>query len=217
MYLNWFIRSGKERHKNLAARVCRITIPFERGKGRVIMGLKKINHKLLVLMLVLIPVFIIASGCFAQTGTRENWTTVEEAVNAITAQMTAAVGPSAGAYEKALWLHDWLTDNAYYALDAYGNPSNANVHHSAEGVLLQGTGVCESYARAYQLLLNKAGIANEYVTGRAINPDGGMESHAWNLVNFDGEWAYVDVTWDDPIHGANPFARRETLFSQPDS
>ena len=28
---------------------------------------------------------------------------------------------------------------------------------------------------------------------------GGTDEHAWNLVELDGEWYCVDVTWDDPI------------------
>ena len=162
--------------------------------------MKRVDRKVFAIAAVVLLVFLSAFSCYAQTGTRGNWTTVEEAVAAIIAQM-----PEGSTYDKALWLHDWLTDNAYYAMGSDGYPSEEEVHHSAEGVLLQGTGVCESYAKAYQLLLNAAGIANEYVTGESINPNGVNEPHAWNLVQFDTDtWAYVDVTWDDPIDRNNP-------------
>ena len=59
-------------------------------------------------------------------------------------------------YDKALFLHDWLTHNA-----DYDEPMTI---HTPEGVLLQGKGVCESYALAYQMLLRQVGVTSQYVT-----------------------------------------------------
>ena len=98
--------------------------------------------------------------------------------------------------DKALALHDWLTDHAHYDLTFS--------HYEADGVLLYGTGVCDSYSKAYQLLLNQAGIENFRITGEAIDSSGVREAHAWNAVKIDGKWSHVDVTWDDPINPDNP-------------
>jgi len=87
-------------------------------------------------------------------------------------------------YETALWLHDWLTYNADYD-QTYG-------HYHADGVLCGGYGVCDSYAKAYYLLLKEAGIGVD----RINNID-----HAWNVVELGGEWYYVDCTWDDNGYG----------------
>ena len=89
-----------------------------------------------------------------------------------------------GDYETALWLHDWLTYNADYD-QTYG-------HYHADGVLCCGFGVCDSYAKAYYLLLKEAGIGVD----RINNID-----HAWNVVELGGEWYYVDCTWDDNGYG----------------
>lgn len=89
-----------------------------------------------------------------------------------------------GDYETALWLHDWLTYNADYD-QTYG-------HYHADGVLCGGYGVCDSYAKAYYLLLKEAGIGVD----RINNID-----HAWNAVKLVGEWYYVDCTWDDNGYG----------------
>lgn len=86
-------------------------------------------------------------------------------------------------YDKALWFHDWLIENAYYDL-SYS-------YYSADGVLIRGSGVCDSYSKAYLMLLEAAGIEAERVT----NID-----HAWNLVKLDGEWHHIDPTWDDPVY-----------------
>ncbi len=56
--------------------------------------------------------------------------------------------------------------------------------------------VCDGYARAYKILMDKAGIPTDYVSGPNITNDK-LSGHAWNLVNLDGTWYHVDVTWDD--------------------
>ena len=91
-------------------------------------------------------------------------------------------------YARALWLHDWLIFNADY--------DTSYTYYYADGVLLRGTGVCQSYALAYELLLHEIGIESVYITGTANG-----DSHAWNLVKLDGLWYHVDCTWDDPVGG----------------
>ena len=83
-------------------------------------------------------------------------------------------------WKTALNLHDWLTNNMYYdySLSFYGADS-----------ILRGYGVCDSYAKDYLMLCRAAGIP----VYRVINED-----HAWNAIRLDGEWYYVDCTWDDP-------------------
>ena len=89
-------------------------------------------------------------------------------------------------YARALWLHDWLTANADY--------DDSLTIYKPEGVLLLGSGVCDSYARAYQLLCQAVGIPCLYVSHTGGN-------HSWNMVKLGGYWYHVDVTWDDPTGG----------------
>ena len=168
--------------------------------------MKKYENKNLLFLSVLVMILITAFSCSAQTGTRDtNWTTVDQAVEAIVGQMNAALGASASEYDKALWLHDWLTDNAYY-----DTTYKAVDTHKAEGVLLHGTGVCDSYSKAYVLLLAKVGIESKRVTGSSTNPATGQsEPHAWNLVKINDSWTHVDVTWDDPAGAAVPYSGEE--------
>lgn len=121
-------------------------------------------------------------------GAAQDPSTVTGKVKALAAEVTALNLPHD--YDRALWLHDWLIYNADY-------DASMTVHHP-RGVLLDGTGVCESYAIAYQMLLTEVNIPSIYVTGYA-----GGELHAWNLVQLDGEWYHIDSTWDDPIGGGN--------------
>lgn len=91
-------------------------------------------------------------------------------------------------YARALWLHDWLIYNADY--------DYTYTYYYPDGVLLNGKGVCQSYALAYEMLLKLVGIDSVYVTGTANG-----ESHGWNLVKIDEKWFHVDCTWDDPAPG----------------
>ena len=59
-------------------------------------------------------------------------------------------------------------------------------------LLVNGTTICAGYAELYQALLLKMGIPCLQVESVAMN-------HAWNLVQIDGQWYHVDVTWDDPV------------------
>lgn len=98
-------------------------------------------------------------------------------------------------YTRALVLHDWLIYNANYD-HTYENAD-------ASGVLLKGSGTCDSYARAYLMLCTAAGLECMYVSGTAGN-DANVNSwgnHGWNLVKLGGSWYHVDCTWDDPGEG----------------
>ena len=57
-------------------------------------------------------------------------------------------------------------------------------------MLINGTGVCQGYMLAYRLLLNRAGVTSSWVQSNSLR-------HVWSLVQLDGAWYHIDVTWDD--------------------
>lgn len=130
------------------------------------------------------------------TVTDAGYPTVDKVVAEIAAQCVAA--GCTRDYEKALWLHDYLVDNAVYD-DSY-------TYYSVDGVLLRGTGVCDSYRKAYERLLEAVGI-------EATSADGG--NHAWNQVKLEGQWCNIDVTWDDPTGVPDLDYFRYTYFGMP--
>ncbi len=97
-------------------------------------------------------------------------------------------------YSIALQLHDTMIDNMSYAYEPDSNiPSNAVWAHNIVGYFDGKSGVCESYAKVFQLMLNIYGIDNVFVAGTA-----GVERHAWNMLKLDdGNWYWCDLTWDD--------------------
>jgi len=109
------------------------------------------------------------------------------------AEYTSIVEGETSAYQIALAYHDAIIENINYAYDGSGEPESAKWAHNILGVFEKKSGVCESYARTFQLLLNASGIENLYVQGMAKT-----ERHAWNLVCLDdGKWYWYDLTWDD--------------------
>ena len=83
-------------------------------------------------------------------------------------------------YDKALALHDWLIDTVEY--------DNTLQHYDFVYMMRHHTGVCAAYAETYHCLLSEVGIDNIIV---------GNVDHAWVAANLDGDWAYIDPTWDD--------------------
>lgn len=112
-------------------------------------------------------------------------------------------------YDIAKALHDYLVLNCAYDMRLYsGNMPQTS--YTAQGALMDHTAVCSGYAKAYELLMEIAGIPCEYVSGYATG------GHAWNLVEIDGEWYHVDTTWDDPIPNREGYVRYD-YFLKSDS
>lgn len=97
-------------------------------------------------------------------------------------------------YKNIKIIHDYLIENV-----EYDENYQSNCTYSIYGALIERRCVCEGYAKAMKYLANSAGIQCELVQGTATNSSGVTEQHAWNCINVDGRWYYIDVTWDDPI------------------
>ena len=100
-------------------------------------------------------------------------------------------------YQIALAYYDSIIDRIDYAYEEDGKTPQDDIWaHNILSVFDHedgeiGYGVCEGYARTFQLLLNAAGVENIFVSGWA------GEAHAWNMVQLDGKWYWCDPTWDD--------------------
>lgn len=54
------------------------------------------------------------------------------------------------------------------------------------------TGVCQAYTLALTAVLERLGIPVTYAQSTEMN-------HIWNLVQLDGKWYHLDLTWNDPL------------------
>lgn len=87
--------------------------------------------------------------------------------------------------------------NEYFCLNfEYDNSYSI---YGPDQLFSQGTGVCQAYMLGYAAVLDRLGIPNTHATSTAMN-------HTWNLVQVDGNWYHIDVTWNDPSGLASHFA-----------
>ena len=92
--------------------------------------------------------------------------------------------------DAALFLHNAIVNGAEYSTDS----------DEPEGVLLEGGGTCQSYSKAYRMLLNEMGIKNIIISGQAYDGES-YGDHMWNLIQIGGNWYHVDCCFDDPVNG----------------
>lgn len=112
--------------------------------------------------------------------------------------------------ETVIAIHDWIVNTITYdplvsrpwwATDEYYQEVYNIVSTAEEKYLLPNNqtlsakyGVCQNYAEIFQEICIRMGIPCMFIGGMG---NGG--SHAWNKVSIDGEWLYVDCTFDDPV------------------
>jgi transglutaminase/protease-like cytokinesis protein 3 len=94
--------------------------------------------------------------------------------------------------EIVVWVNKWLCDHMVY---------NGLPNVSSEGHVE--TGVCGTYASNFWYIMCNLGIPCNTVScstlpGYNIHDVSDIRNaHAWNIVYVDGQWKYVDVTWND--------------------
>ena len=102
--------------------------------------------------------------------------------------------PKTSDYDKVKYIHDYIINHCRYNNNAVLNSDAYPTAFTAYGALVEGSAVCEGYAKAFSLLCNEVGVDALLVTGT-----GKGEPHMWNMVKCNGQWYHMDVTWDDPV------------------
>ncbi len=106
-------------------------------------------------------------------------------VDAIADNVVAAVANESD-YNKLKYFYEWIINWTEY--------QENECDQDYTGVFLLKKSICAGYARAFQYLCKKAGLKCTTVRGQT------NESHAWNLVELNGKYYWVDVTWGDPVN-----------------
>lgn len=104
----------------------------------------------------------------------------------VDAKMEGLIG--ADDYETVKAVYEDLILSTDYSMDS---PDHQNIC----SVFLDKKSVCNGYAKAAQYLLNDLGIPCIIVNG-----DASGNAHAWNIVEIDGQYYHMDVTWGDPSY-----------------
>jgi transglutaminase-like putative cysteine protease len=81
-------------------------------------------------------------------------------------------------YDKVAWAYDYIIDNFNYDYE-YEN-------YSAYEALKEHKAVCQGFVKLFYVMAIELGLNCKIVSG---------DKHAWNLVELEGKWYYVDTTW----------------------
>ncbi|MBQ6421111.1 MAG: leucine-rich repeat protein [Clostridia bacterium] len=102
------------------------------------------------------------------------------------------------AYQKALFVYDFICENVAYAEEESGDAP-----YSAYGALCNGQAKCQGYALAYYRLARELGLDCRMLVGQMAE-NGSSVSHAWNAVKLGESWYSAD-----PTNGAAALNRYE--------
>ena len=97
---------------------------------------------------------------------------------------------------KILTFHDYIVNTTVYdkkgaekiKKEKFEKPVGRS--HLAYGTLFDHLSLCGGYSDTMAIFLTKLGVPNMKVANN---------EHVWNLVQLDGVWYHLDLTWDDPV------------------
>lgn len=115
----------------------------------------------------------------------------EDDINTINSILNSIIKPGMTETEKIRTVHNWIVCNTTYNDNYYDRGDSFN---HVSNLLNNKTGVCQGYSVTFYIFMKQMGIPCTLVMGKTDNV-----SHAWNAVKLDGNWYYIDVTWDDPV------------------
>ena len=123
-------------------------------------------------------------------------------------------------YRTVMAIHDYLVNNCEYDRTVFEIPEMTEADHRSftiEGPLLNEKGVCMGISLAFKYLCEVFQKETIIVTGRSLNPVNCTQNadHAWNLINDNGTYAHIDVTWDK-CSGNKDFSLVYDYFYLPD-
>lgn len=144
-----------------------------------------------------------------KTDTEEKQQELQERLDIVVDELLNATANMETVEKVAFW-DNWLVANNAYnhaAADDELYRRTDETPWSIVGALLNGSPVCEGYAKAMKILCDRAQIPCVCV---------GSASHMWNEIQIDGRWYVLDSTWNDSDDAANNYSDRDYfLVSQP--
>lgn len=112
-------------------------------------------------------------------------------------------------YDTIQRVHDYLIKNFEY------DKKTIYINHTDIDGFKDNQMVCSGYSLAAYYLLNAAGVHTRVITGYGGSGAPNESNHMWNMVELDGEWYNMDITWDDSnkeIPTYNYFLKNDSDF-----
>ena len=112
-------------------------------------------------------------------------TEIEEALMS----MFGEIGRIDASYETVKAVYEYLVRNCTY--------DGLNLDQSMYSVMVNRSGVCASFAKAFEFIMQCLGIPCTVVYGRLTRNEGILSTtlgHEWNILKLGDSWYHVDVT-----------------------
>lgn len=156
-------------------------------------------------------VYIESSNIFVPTFYEEfrSGSARSKATQAMKNQITScesAIAAVGSAEQKAKVAHDYIVKKVEYDDNYLTDPENP-FHQSAYSVFCDDHSVCAGYTKAFEMLMNGAGID----TIAILSTD-----HAWNMIRINDSWYHMDCTWDD-MDGYSGYEMIYNFFNRSES
>lgn len=108
-----------------------------------------------------------------------------------------------GDREIAFLIYNWIARTVSYDVERFQGPRNFGNSQEPYHVLTSKLGVCAGYANLFNAMALEAGLNSHIIHGYAVNsrqtgrviPSNYQTNHAWNMVEWDNSWHFIDATW----------------------
>lgn len=114
--------------------------------------------------------------------------TAENKVNYVATEITSIIntmGEGLSDLDKVIWINNYICSNYEY--------DYSNSWSDAFEMLSSKKGACGAYTQMFTLLAEEAGLCSSFAASFQMN-------HVWNVVQVDGCWYNIDVTWNDDTY-----------------
>ena len=121
------------------------------------------------------------------------WTTQEQE-RAFESKLSAVIDElsinSLSDYDKIKAIFDYIVTNV-----SYDSSNSSRLVYTAYGALIEGKAACQGYSLLLYKMAEAAGLDAQYLHGMGLS-NGEQELHAWNGVRVNGNYYFLDSTWD---------------------
>lgn len=108
-------------------------------------------------------------------------------------EICAPVVSSDDDFAKEIFIHNYMIQNIKYSKANVSQIANA---YTIIGALLENYCVCAGVSLTFKLLMDFLDVPCIVAFGETINQSNNNGPHAWNIVNIEGDYYQLDVTWD---------------------
>ncbi len=124
------------------------------------------------------------------TSSKAEWESLKKGIDAEYRNICSYLRDDMTQVEKMLAVYDYMAVNYEYDTENLEKGTVPYESYTSYGVMMKKIGVCQGYAEAYALVLNRLGYECIITSSDQMN-------HAWNMVKLGNNWYHVDVTWGD--------------------